>query len=187
MKQIKNPKGKIMFIYTVKASTLKTISLCVVTVIALGLLIAFMPTVSKPIEASDKSALTVSKNEDNIVYGKIKNVNDMNSFIKKLGWQVEENPIEIVDVQIPNEFNNVYLKYNEIQKSQGLNLEKYKGKVAKRYTYVIKNYPNTTETVYLNIIILKNKVIAGDVCSADVSGFVHGMSISDAKSNTENG
>jgi hypothetical protein len=63
----------------------------------------------------------------------------------------------------------------QIQKKQKLNLEKYKGKTAKRYTYVITNYPDTTETVYLNLIIYKNKVIAGDVCSADVNGFIHGI------------
>ena len=160
-----------MFVYTLKASTIKTFALAIFSVALIACLIVFLPN-------EQISTVPVTANvEDNadIKFFKLKDVGDMNEFISSLGWTVEKNPIEIVDVVIPNEFNSVYLKYNEIQKKQKLNLEKYKGKTAKRYTYVITNYPDTTETVYLNLIIYKNKVIAGDVCSADVNGFIHGI------------
>lgn len=160
-----------MFVYTLKASTIKTFALAIFSVALIACLIVFLPNEqisTVPVTAS------VEDNAD-IKFFKLKDVGDMNEFISSLGWTVEKNPIEIVDVVIPNEFNSVYLKYNEIQKKQKLNLEKYKGKTAKRYTYVITNYPDTTETVYLNLIIYKNKVIAGDVCSADVNGFIHGI------------
>ena len=65
--------------------------------------------------------------------------------------------------------------YNEVQKSQGLDLSKFKGKTAMRYTYSITNYPDYSGTVYANVIIYKNRVIGGDVCSADVEGFIHGF------------
>lgn len=160
-----------MFVYTLKASTLKTLALAIFSVALIACLIIFLPT-------EDMSTVPVTATSDtnsDIKYFKLKDVGDMNEFIASLGWTVEQNPIEIVDVVIPNEFNNVYLKYNAIQKEQKLNLEKYKGKTAKRYTYVVTNYPDTTQTVYLNLIIYKNKVIAGDVCSADVNGFIHGI------------
>ncbi len=160
-----------MFVYTLKASTVKTVALSLFSIALIACLIIFLPT-------DDVSTLPVTATTEtsgDIRFFKLKDVNDMNEFIASLGWTVEQNPIEIVDVVIPNEFNNVYLKYNEIQKEQKLNLEKYKGKTAKRYTYVITNYPDTTQTVYLNLIVYKNKVIAGDVCSADVNGFIHGI------------
>lgn len=166
-----------MFIYTLKASTIKLAALSIFSVLLIASLIIFMPMDNTvPAEAT-----VVSETDKEIKYPKIKTADDMNSFIKSLGWEVEKNPIEIVEVNIPKEFNNVYLKYNELQRSQNLNLEKYKGKIAKRYTYIVTNYPNTNETVYLNIIIYKNKIIAGDICSADVNGFVHGLSSENAQ------
>ena len=62
-----------------------------------------------------------------------------------------------------------------MQKEQGLNLAKYKGKTVTRYTYKVTNYPDYEGTVYVSLLIYKNKVVGGDVCSADVNGFVHGF------------
>ena len=56
-----------------------------------------------------------------------------------------------------------------------INLEKYKNKDVTRYTYEITNYPDYDGKVLANIIVYKNKVIGGDICSADVNGFLHGF------------
>ena len=80
------------------------------------------------------------------------------------------------DVEIPTEFDSVYTKYNDIQRSQGLNLRKYRGKTATRYTYRVTNYDNYEGTVLASIIVYKNKIIAGDICGVDNNGFVHGFS-----------
>ena len=37
------------------------------------------------------------------------------------------------------------------------------------------NYPDYEGTVYANVLVYRNRVIGGDICSADVSGFVHGF------------
>ena len=76
---------------------------------------------------------------------------------------------------IPSEFDTVYTGYNDIQKEQGLNLAKYKGKEVVRYTYSITNYENYEGVVYINLLVYRNKIIGGDVCSADASGFIHGF------------
>ena len=44
-----------------------------------------------------------------------------------------------------------------------------------RYTFTVTNYPSYEETVYANVLVYRNRVIGGDICSADVSGFVHGF------------
>ena len=44
-----------------------------------------------------------------------------------------------------------------------------------RYTYEITNYTDSSERVYANIIVYRNNVIGGDVCSANVGGFIHGF------------
>ena len=54
-------------------------------------------------------------------------------------------------------------------------MSKYKNKQIMRYTFTVTNYPSYEETVYANVLVYRNRVIGGDICSADVSGFVHGF------------
>ena len=76
---------------------------------------------------------------------------------------------------IPSEFDRVFVSYNELQKRQGLDLSKYKRKEMTRFTYIITNYPEYDGVVYANLLVYRNKVVGGDVCSADVNGFLHGF------------
>ncbi len=96
-------------------------------------------------------------------------------FLESLGWQVEEEPNQILEVLIPKEFDQVYENYNQVQKAQGCDLSKYGGKKCKRYTYVVKNYPDHPENVRANLLVYKNKLIGGDICSLELDGFLHGL------------
>ena len=53
---------------------------------------------------------------------------------------------------------------------------KYKRKTVSRYTYKVDNYADYSGVVLADVIVYKNKVIGGDICSADVNGFIHGFS-----------
>ena len=53
-----------------------------------------------------------------------------------------------------------------------MNLEKYKGKTASMYTYTVTNAPEKDQTVYLHLLIYNSRVIGGDVCSAEINGFM---------------
>ena len=79
------------------------------------------------------------------------------------------------EVTIPAEFDKVFAGYNELQKAQGLDLSKYKKKTVTRYTFTVTNYDGYDGTVYANVLVYRNRVIGGDICSADVSGFIHGF------------
>ncbi len=92
--------------------------------------------------------------------------------VEKLGWEAEFH--EFCEIQIPYEFDEVYEKYNEIQKSQGFDLNKYKGKRVMKYTYNVLNYPKEPD-LSLSLLVYKNKLIAGDVCSKKQDGFMHGL------------
>ncbi len=94
-------------------------------------------------------------------------------FLLSYGWEVSTVPLEVVQVTIPNEFNEVYKKYNQLQISQGFDLSNYKGKAVTRYTYSIVNYPDGIENVRANLLVYKNKVIGGDICTLDIRGFMH--------------
>ena len=156
-----------MFIYSLRASTIKFCAVVCVALATLITLIAFIPVVA----VDDVSA---SANAE-IDYTGIKTNDDRVEFLSQFGWQVEPEAVESVEVTIPEEFDKIFSAYNELQKRQGLDLTKYKKKNVQRYTYKITNYDGYDGTVYANILVYRNKVIGGDVCSADVKGFMHGL------------
>lgn len=94
-------------------------------------------------------------------------VNYINSF--NLETDSKEESKEII---IPEQFNDVYNKYNEIQKQQDFDLTDYKGKTAVMYTYNITNYDDN-DNVIANLIVYDGILIGADLCdtSAD-NGFL---------------
>ena len=132
----------------------------------------------KAAEAAAKAqaeAARIQAEKEKIKYDKIKTPEDRVSFFAQFGWEVNETPITENEIKIPDEFDKILKTYNEVQKQQGLDLTKYRGKTVTRYTYEITNYPNYEGKVYANVLIYKNRVIGGDICSADVNGFIHGF------------
>lgn len=98
-------------------------------------------------------------------------------FLGKFGWEVEENCIEKESLQIPQVFDDVYNNYNALQKLSGLDLLKYTGKKAVRYTYIVKNFPQEiNETVRANVLCVGGEPVAGDVMTVSLDGFMYSLS-----------
>ncbi|MBQ7346761.1 MAG: DUF4830 domain-containing protein [Clostridia bacterium] len=159
-----------MFIYSLRASTIKLVGVICVALTVLITLIAFVPTYAISSQTS-----TDVDGEVSYSYDKVKTAADAVEFLAQFGWEVTAEPVETKTVTIPSEFDKVFAAYNEIQKEQGLNLTKFKGKDVTRYTLSVTNYPDYEGTVYANVLVYRNRVIGGDICSADASGFVHGF------------
>ena len=96
-------------------------------------------------------------------------------FLSNCGWQVNPNPVEICDIKIPTVFNDVYENYNQMQNDQGLDLKKYMGKACKRFSYEVTNYQEYDGEVRANILVIDNKLVAGDISSVELNGFMHGF------------
>ncbi len=160
-----------MFIYSFRASTVKLVGVICVALTVLITLIAFVPTYA----ISSQTSATPDDTAVSYSYDKIKSTADVVSFLSQFGWTVAAEPVEVKTVTIPSEFDKVFAAYNEMQKEQGLNLAKYKNKEVTRYTFSVSNYEDYDGTVYANVLVYRNRVIGGDICSADVSGFVHGF------------
>ncbi len=104
--------------------------------------------------------------------------NDILAFISNYNWQVDDEPVEVRDVIIPETFDEVYSNYNKIQLDQGFDLEKYAGQRAKRWTYIVRNYPGSSpndDFIRINILVSDDTIIGGDVCSVKLDGFMHGF------------
>ena len=117
-------------------------------------------------------AAFVLSNNDEIRFDMVKSNTDRVKFLEQFGWEVETSPSNEVVVKIPENFDAVMSAYNDVQKKQGLDHEKFAGKEAVRYTYKVKNFPGYDGVVTANIIVFKKCVIAGDICSSDVDGFI---------------
>lgn len=154
-----------MFVLSLKISRAKIIGV-------ICLFIVFAAIIAFGIDQKNEAQSVISTN----VKG---NTNeDRLTFIKSKGWTVSSENPESVDIIIPSEFDNIYEKYNSIQKAQGYDLTKYKCKKVSRYTYVISNYPIKQDSpVNINIIVYDEVVIGGDICSTALGGFIHGFDV----------
>ncbi len=179
-----------MFIYSLKASSIKFFGIICVSLVALITLIAFVPAYAGASDrtsgasSGDKVAVDAPEAESSTAvsysYDKVKSADDAARFLTQFGWVVDAGSVETVEVTIPAEFDKIFAGYNEMQKAQGLDLSKYKKKAVTRYTFRVTNYPATEDgaasgTVYANVLVYRNRVIGGDICSANVDGFIHGF------------
>ena len=158
-----------MFICTLRASTLKFVCVVGAAVLSLAILILLIPGYEPVTTAAIASANATYR------FDKVKTTEDVKTFLCQFGWEVEASPCDEIEIRIPQEFDKVMNAYNELQKSHGLDLSKYRNKDVRRYTFRVTNYPDYNGTVFANVILYKNKVIGGDICSSDVTGFIHGF------------
>ncbi|MDR0531432.1 MAG: DUF4830 domain-containing protein [Oscillospiraceae bacterium] len=159
-----------MFVYSVKSSKLKLAALVIVVIAALVALL-FLTQGHKAASGSDSLRLAAATAQDRL------------AFLSQFGWEIGEDPIEVSEVIIPAQFDEAYTKYNEIQKTQNLDLSKYAGKRVKRWTYEVKNYPGyegKPGVVQANLLIDKGIVVGGDICSLELGGFLHGFAFPQA-------
>ena len=176
-----------MFIYSMRASTIKFFGIVCVALAALITLIAFVPAYASGGDAPAQNNTSqqvqqapTSSNSVSISYDKVKSADAAAQFLSQFGWTVDAGSAECKNVTIPSEFDKVFAGYTELQKSQGLDLSKYKKKELTRYTFTVTNYGKVTGEnydgkVYANVLVYRNRDVGGDICSADVSGFIHGF------------
>ena len=160
-----------MFVFSLKGRTIKLAGAVVFACAAIAVSLFLLPD-----RDNSGTAYVSAITNETIDFKGIKTEQDRMDFISAFGIQVSATPVEVFETKIPKEFDAVYDEYNRIQLAQGLDLSKYKGKKVTRYTYEVSNYPKDTDgmpqKVYLNVIMCKDKVIAGDISSSDGEGFV---------------
>ena len=79
-----------MFIYSVRAGTLKFFGVLCVALVCLITLVSFIPSTDRNV--ADTS---VSESTQTIKYDKIKSEGDVAEFLKQFGWTVSEKPVEV--------------------------------------------------------------------------------------------
>ena len=149
-----------MLILTTKVDKPKLMLAAIAVIGAILLLLALTGGDSTPTAAMDQAADT---NDARV------------KFLTDLGWDVTASPAESTQVKIPKGTDQVFDRYNQLQKSQGYDLSKYAGKTVMRYVYRINNYPGAQEPVYATLLVYRDKIIGGDITDTTPGGKVQGF------------
>ena len=155
-----------MLIMTTKVDKRKLLIAAVAVVAAVVLLIALGGGDSTP-TSSMSTAPAADTNDARV------------KFLTDLGWEVTPSPAETGEVRIPKAGDEVFDRYNELQKSQGYDLNKYAGKKVMRYVYQINNFPDAKEPVYATVLVYKDRIIGGDITDTTPGGRVQGFAPSE--------
>lgn len=155
-----------MFVYSIKSKHIKVLLLLLFvafTVVSLFVLSRDSTQTGK----GDNMSLKASTHEERM------------AFLSQFGWEIDEEPVEVREVIIPEEFDDTYTAYNEIQKKQGFDLTVYAGMRVKRWTYTVKNYAGyeNQECIHANILVYDGLVVGGDICSVELDGFMHSFTM----------
>lgn len=107
----------------------------------------------------ETEVITAAANEERVAY------------LEALGWQVEPQPIETLDLQLPEKLEGEWDAYAKLQKGQGLSFSEFAGQAVKRYTYTVTNYPEIPQGVQANLYLWGDQIIGGDVIFTGQGGF----------------
>ena len=107
----------------------------------------------------------------------IKTNEDRVAYLESYGWTVSPEAVSVEELLIPEEFDETYDQYLALQAQQGFDLTQYRGKRVKRYTYEVTNYPSGESGVEAGLLIYKNTVVAGEVLSTKLGGFIQGLAM----------
>ena len=107
----------------------------------------------------ETEVITAATNEERVAY------------LEALGWQGEPQPIETLDLQLPEKLEGEWDAYAKLQKGQGLPFSEFAGQAVKRYTYTVTNYPEIPQGVQANLYLWGDQIIGGDVIFTGQGGF----------------
>ena len=98
-------------------------------------------------------------------------VEEQTAFLASLGWQVESTPIETLDLQLPDSWDEEWEAYAKMQRKQGLPFEDFAGATVHRITFSVTNYPHITDGVQANLYLCGEQLIGGDIIFTGQGGF----------------
>ena len=93
-------------------------------------------------------------------------------YLEKLGWEIAPATEEHRSVLLPERLDGVIADYNRLQLQQGFDLSRHLGERCEQYSYLVLNYPDSSDTVVVTLYLQGKRLIAGDVHSTAMDGFM---------------
>ena len=97
------------------------------------------------------------------------------AFLLELGWEVDPETEEYRSVVVPEKLEGIMSQYNRMQLAQGYDLNAHLGESCQQYSYRLLNYPDSDSPVFVTLYIQGSQLIAGDIHSNALNGFMHGL------------
>lgn len=130
---------------TTKTKILGTI--CIILAFVVAIVLFFSG--EKAENAAESISLHVTNNEERVGY------------IASKGLKTVVEPYSVEEVLLPEEPDEILLKYNELQKNSGFDLSPYYGKMVKKYVYPVAEKNET----FVTLFVFEEKIIGADVAS----------------------
>ena len=100
---------------------------------------------------------------------------DRIAYLNSLGWEAESDPIETLDLKLPEDLLTSWSDYVALQDAQALPFGAFAGQTIRRYTYRITNYPSVPNGVQANLYLCNDEIIGGDIIATGKKGFQAGL------------
>ena len=149
-----------MMIFTAKFTRKKAALAVILAGLVVGLVIvlAGLPGESNPSNPGGASG-QVSDNSGRV------------AFLEAYGWQVESEPVETLQLLLPEQLEGAWAAYSDLQQRQGFDLSPYCGKRVERFTYTVTNYPEVPDGVQANLFLCGDRLVGGDIIATGENGF----------------
>lgn len=147
-----------MFVFSVKTSRRQMMSLLLCVVVLVLILIAAFAWPA----AGQTAAPVAADNTARIAY------------LQSLGYEVDLAFCEVREVQIPEEFDDVFAAYNELQKQADMDLTPYHGRRLKCWSYRVLNADGDGETL-AHLYVYEDEIVGGDISETVAGGSSTGL------------
>ena len=148
-----------MLIYSIRSSTVKLIGVLLIAVLCAVALMS----------GGETASVYASAEGITVRYDGIDDAQDRIAFIGGFGISVDASSVGEEKYRMPDDFARVIGGYNQIQRRQGLDLERYKNRRVTHYCYTVTN---CTERATVNLYQYRDRIIACDLTLTD-SATVH--------------
>lgn len=104
----------------------------------------------------------------------LENADDRVTYLASLGWTCDASSEQYREITLPDTFGGVMEEYNQMQIRNGFDMSRYAGKICQQYIYTLTEHPGSL-TAYAVIYIYDGHVIGGDIHTAAIDGYMHGL------------
>ena len=91
----------------------------------------------------------------------VKSAEDMANYLLGYGVEVDVSTAQVLQVTIPKKFDKSFQAFNEVIQDSGMDLAKYKGKLAEKWVLQSPNRTVEDQTAYAVLLVRNAKVIGG--------------------------
>ena len=105
----------------------------------------------------------------------VSQLNGREKYLASYGWVIDPASETERTVLLPKKFDGTVRDYADMQTDQGYDFAFYSGLECRQFTYEVTNYDGCDGTVYAVLYVKGTRVIGGDIHSAEINGFMHGI------------